>query len=153
MPRPTLQLPDARWVRLIGDTDEAIVRLLIESGIHQEAQEVFVVVPIRADLATVGPVEVARGGFDRMSVHVPSVLAAVLSVGCERFCVAHNHPTDDPVASDEDARLETRLGLAAQAAGLGFGAAYIVTPSGRWTMTINQGGVRLAAAAAPRRFR
>lgn len=148
---PTLQLSNTRWTRLNqGDTDRNIIALLHESGIDREAQEVFVVLPLRADLATCGPIEVARGGWDTTMVSVPAVMSAVVAAGCDRFAVAHNHPTDDPVQSWQDQALIERLTAAAATVGLTFERSYVVTPSGRWSVqTVNVGG-SLAQAAERR---
>ena len=123
----TLQLSETRWVPIMGD--ESVVSLLRRSALDRQAQEVFVVLPHRSDLATCGPIEVHRGQFDRVKLSVPVILSAVLAAGVDRFSIAHNHPGSDARPSAEDANVLAKLSEAAKTVGLELLSSYIITPT------------------------
>lgn len=150
--RPTLRLTNTAWMHLSGrNTDEAVIRLLLDYRLHEEVQEVAVVIPIRPDLRTPGPVEVGRGTYGSVDFPIPVALGAVLAAGCDRFAIAHNHPIEDPEMSDRDRALVTRFREAGRTVGLTFEASYVVTPSGAWSMLAGDGIACRVSAAAPRK--
>ena len=63
-----------------------------------------------------------------VDLHVPTLLAAVLTAGAERFMVAHNHPTGDPSPTHADLVFTLRVREAADVVGLFFEDHLIVTP-------------------------
>lgn len=86
---------------------------------------------------------IARGGFNHTYVHVPSVLAAVLTAGCERFVIAHNHPSGDAGLSKQDVALTQRVLTAAETCDLSFEDHIVVTPDGRWDSYAASGRTKL----------
>lgn len=128
-----LRLDGARWRQLdrspMTQRDQ-VIAMLREVGLEREAQEVFVVVPMKDDLSTPGPIEIGRGTYHRVEVSVPAVFAAVLLAGCDRFVVAHNHPHGNAQPSASDAVLVQSLAYAADAMDLTMEDAYILSATG-----------------------
>jgi DNA repair protein RadC len=132
----TLQLSETRWTPYSGDA--SMIGLLRRTKLDRQAQETFVVLPHRSDLATCGPIEVHRGQFDRVKLSVPVILSAVLAAGVDRFSIAHNHPGSDARPSPEDERVLRVLAKAAETVGLELLASYIITPT-EWSVTQREG--------------
>jgi hypothetical protein len=110
---------------------------LIGWGLHQEAQECIWVVAFDAELTVKTVVEVARGTYVRAKAHLPTLIAAVVTAGCERFILAHNHPSNVTTPSQQDHDLTRTVMTAANAAGLYFEDHIILAPSGKWhSMTL-----------------
>jgi DNA repair protein RadC len=118
---------------------EKVPDLLIRWGLGKQSQECFWVIAYDAMMNIRNVVEVARGAYSRVRVHYPSVYAAVLAVGCERFQVAHNHPTGDPTPTRKDIDLTRTLMSGANSCGLFFEDHWIVTPTGRSYSFANAG--------------
>jgi DNA repair protein RadC len=102
-------------------------------GLTHSTQEAFWVIAIDSIENVKTVVEVARGGFHDVVVHLPTVLAAVLSAHSDRFYVAHNHPAGAIEPTMEDIHLTAEVMAAANAAGLSFEDHFIVGPSGRFS--------------------
>jgi DNA repair protein RadC len=75
--------------------------------------------------------EVAKGGFDELDVHIPTVMSAVLLAATDRFILAHNHPNGDVSPTRADADLTDTVMTAANACGLYFEDHQIVGPGGK----------------------
>lgn len=84
-------------------------------------------------------VEVARGGYLHVNVHIPSLLAAVLVCGAERFVIAHNHQNGHAAASKDDVEMTKGIEEAAASAGLFLEDHLIVTPAGRTFSFVESG--------------
>lgn len=126
-----LRLSGERW-RSLGEHGhwDQIVALFREAGLDQQAQEVFMVLPMKADLSTPGPIEIARGTYGHVEVGVAALMAAVLTSGCDRFVVAHNHPHGNVQPSAQDGTLVQALAYAADALDLTMEDALIFSASG-----------------------
>lgn len=111
---------------------EDVPSLFERWGLNKEPQECIWVVAFSADLAVRNVVEVARGSHIKANLHLPTMLAAVLTTGCERFLLVHNHPSNDPEPSDGDIELTRTVMEAANAAGLYFEDHFVLAPSGRY---------------------
>ena len=111
------------------DVDD-LSTLLKDWGLTTSVQEAFWVIALDnvAQLKTV--IEVARGSFHRVEVHIPSVLAAVLAAQADRFYVAHNHPSGPVTPTEDDMRLTGKIMAAANVAGLSFEDHIITGPEG-----------------------
>ena len=83
---------------------------------------------LNASIRTV--VEVARGDLRAVSGHMPSLLGAVLTSGCERFMISHNHPAGVVVPSQGDIQLTLEVKNAANTCGLWFEDHLITGPRG-----------------------
>lgn len=110
---------------------EKVPALLMRWGLGNQTQECFWVISYDAMMNIRNVVEVARGAYARVRVHYPAVYAAVLQTGCERFQVAHNHPTGDPKPTQKDIDLTRQIMFGANACGLFFEDHVIVTPTGK----------------------
>lgn len=84
-------------------------------------------------------IEVARGTYTNLLVHFPVLFGAVIASGCDRFAIAHNHPSDNPDPTLNDRKLTVAVMEQANSLGLYFENHYIVTPSGRYTNFTDRG--------------
>lgn len=74
----------------------------------------------------------AKGGYHDCEISLPTLLSPVLLDGCDRFAIAHNHPSGEIKPTDQDLDLTWRLGAAAETVDLVFEDHVIVTPDGGW---------------------
>lgn len=102
-------------------------------GLTRSTQEAFWVISLDNVEGVKTVIEVARGGFHDVIVHVPTVLAAVLTAHTDRFYVAHNHPSGPVTPTEDDINLTATLMAAANAASLSFEDHIIVGPRGRFS--------------------
>ena len=84
---------------------------LVESG-----EEQVLVVAVDTRNRPVGETVVARGGADGAAVTPGQVLRFVIRAGGSSFLVLHNHPSGDPMPSDEDIAFTRSLREAGAAA-------------------------------------
>lgn len=107
-----------------------VVDLLHSRGAHRQPQECMWVVAYgpMADVRTA--IEVARDAHTGVSLHLPTLFAAVLMCGAERFQIAHNHCSDDASPSQGDLILTNRVREAADIMGMWLEDHLILTPSG-----------------------
>ena len=101
-------------------------------GMNREPQEVLWVVAYDAGMTVRNIVEIGRGGHARVNLHFPTMLSAVLTAGCERFMLVHNHPDGNVRPSPGDITLTKQAMEAANACGLYLEDHIVLTPSGRW---------------------
>lgn len=111
-------------------TYEELPALFDRWGLSKEPQECIWVVAYDAELTVRTVVEVARGSHVKANLHIPTMLSAILTTGCERFILVHNHPSNNPNPSKGDLDLTRVVMEAANAAGLYFEDHIIVTPNG-----------------------
>jgi DNA repair protein RadC len=109
-----------------------IADLMKRWGFSLQPQECVWVIAYDAVLQIRTVVEVARGDHKSANVHLPTLLAAVLVSGCERFYLVHNHTTDVVKPTDADLDITDVVMAAANACGLYFEDHVIVSPSGQW---------------------
>ena len=102
-------------------------------GLTRSTQEAFWVIALDNVENVKTAIEVARGGFHDVIVHVPTVLAAVLTAHTDRFYVAHNHPSGPVTPTEDDVNLTATIMQAANAASLSFEDHIIVGPEGRFS--------------------
>lgn len=93
----------------------------------------FWVITYDAEMKVRTIIEIARGTYAGVMVNLPALFSAILASGCDRFMVAHNHPSDNPRPTAADKRLTTAIMDQANALGLYFENHYVVTPSGKFT--------------------
>jgi DNA repair protein RadC len=101
-------------------------------GLNREPQEVLWVVAYDAGMTVRTIIEVGRGGHSRVNLHFPTMLMAVLTAGCERFMLVHNHPDGTVKPSPGDIELTRKAMDAANACGLYLEDHIVLTPTGRW---------------------
>lgn len=106
-----------------------IPKLLHDLGLSTQTQECFWVLAYDAALNVRSVVEVARGTYSRVKVHLPAIFTAVLAAGTDRFMVAHNHPTRETKPTQKDIDLTVAIMRGANSLGLFFEDHIIVTPS------------------------
>jgi DNA repair protein RadC len=117
--------------RLPGDV-RSIPKLFMSWGLHKEPQECMWIVAYDATLTVRTVIEIARGTHVKVDVHLPTLLAGVLTSGSERFMLVHNHPSNDITPSDGDKLLTTQVQTAASACGLYLEDHFIICPNGKW---------------------
>jgi DNA repair protein RadC len=121
-------------------------------------QEVVWVIAYDPQMHVRTVIEVARGGVQEVSVHLPTMLGAILATGCDRFIVAHNHPSGDPTPSLADGRLALAICNAANICGLYLDDFVIVAHKERhvsfaeqgWHQPAQYGGSNVSYAGATR---
>lgn len=107
--------------------------MLARLGLAHETQEAFWVITYDAEMKVRTIIEIARGAYATVMVNLPALFAAIIASGCDRFTVAHNHPSDNPRPTAADKRLTAAIMDQANVLGLYFENHFIVTPSGRFT--------------------
>jgi DNA repair protein RadC len=112
---------------------DRVPETLARLGLANEAQEVFWVITYDAEMKVRTIIEIARGTYAGVMVNLPALFSAILASGCDRFMVAHNHPSDNPRPTSADKKLTAAIMDQANALGLYFENHYIVTPSGKFT--------------------
>lgn len=95
-------------------------------GLSRSPQEVGWIMAFDTSGEGMAIVEVARGSSRGLPLHMPTLLSAVITTGCDRFIFIHNH-RNDPTPSDEDIELTERMADAAARVGLYFEDHIIVT--------------------------
>jgi DNA repair protein RadC len=109
-----------------------LAALLRELGMTDLVQEAVWVIAYDAITNARTIVEVARGGYHDVQVHIPTVMSAVLLAGTDRFIMAHNHPSGDVDPTSNDMILTHRVMDAANASGIYFEDHLIVGPHGKF---------------------
>lgn len=110
---------------------DGMAKILRDWGCDMEPQECLWVVTWDTVRMVRDVVEVARGEIKQVNVHLPTLLAAVLTSGCERFAIAHNHPSGATFPTESDVILTHNVMDAANACGLYFEEHVIVGPDPR----------------------
>jgi DNA repair protein RadC len=100
-------------------------------GLDKEPQECAWVVAYDSHMNVRTVIEVGRWSHMSVNIHLPTLLSAVLTAGCERFMLVHNHPTTSAKPSASDRRLTVEVMEAANSCGLYFEDHVILTPTGR----------------------
>lgn len=106
--------------------------LLKELGLHDQTQEALWVITYDSiqNIRTV--VEVGRGNYHEMDVSIPAVLSIPLLTACDRFEIAHNHPSIDTSPTVLDVDMTRKVLAAANTCGLYFEDHVILSPSGEY---------------------
>ena len=105
--------------------------LLKKWGLATQTQESFWVIAYDAMMNLRTVVEVTKGTYATVGVHMPSLFAAVLLAGTDRFQVAHNHPPGDVRPTVKDIQTTQAIMAGANQLGLYFEDHHIVGPSGQ----------------------
>lgn len=103
---------------------------LAEFGLADQPQETLWVCAYDSVQRVRTIVEVAKGGYHDVDVPIPAVLSAVLVTGCNRFEIAHNHPTGDVSPTFADVDMTEKVMVAANVCGMYFEDSVIVGPTG-----------------------
>ena len=130
--RAELRLAPIQEEDHLGDSIDSIPDVLMGWGLHQEPQKCVWVVAYDAEMTVRTVVEIARGTYRGAELHIPTLLAAVLTSGSERFVMAHNHLDGKLTPSENDLAMTDMVMDAAKACWLFFEDHYILTPSGSW---------------------
>lgn len=105
-----------------------MVEVFDQLGLVREPQEMVWVVTYDSMKQIRTIVVVAKGGYHDVTVHVPTVLSAVLLSATDRFVLVHNHPAGDVSPTPLDIDLTRTVMEAANACGLYFEDHLIVGP-------------------------
>jgi DNA repair protein RadC len=125
--------------------DERFEELLARCGFNKRPQESFWVVSYDPMKYIRTVYEVAKGGPWQMEVHIPMIMTAVLKSGCDRFIVAHNHPSGTNRPSAADIELTANIMDAANACGLYFDDHLIIGPGRSKPFSFAKAGMMLPA--------
>jgi DNA repair protein RadC len=99
-------------------------------GLSDQTQEALWVIAYDSIQGIRTVVEVARGNYHEMDVSIPAVLSVPLLAACDRFEIAHNHPSGDVSPTVLDVDLTKKVLAAANTCGLYFEDHIILAPSG-----------------------
>lgn len=119
-----------------------LVAYFVETGKVRQPQECMWVVAIDGTENVRAIFEVARGGYHEVDVSLPMIYTAVLTSGCDRFVLVHNHPTDDVFPTNPDLDLTRKVMAAANIVGLYFDDHIIVSPNGNYYSFTASGLIR-----------
>jgi DNA repair protein RadC len=112
------------------DTETGMFDLLGRLGLPSRSQECFWAIAYDSVLGIRTVVEIGKGSYAKVPVHLPSLYTAVLSSGCDRFQIAHNHPAGSVKPTQNDIATTHAVMNGANALGLHFEDHWIVGPSG-----------------------
>jgi len=113
-------------------SEKDAVALFQDTRMHKAAQETFWALGFGPLLNIATMFEVNRGHYAYVELHMPSLIGGLLLAGCERFWLAHNHPSLDPKPSPGDIDLTRQVMNAANAVKLHFEDHLILTPDGQF---------------------
>jgi DNA repair protein RadC len=113
--------------RLLGTADIAAVAAPL---LHGRTRERLVVISCDAALRVLGTDPVSDGAADNTLFPLREIIVAVLRRDGTGFALAHNHPSGDATASDEDLIATQEVAAAAVTAGLRFLDHIVVTEDG-----------------------
>jgi DNA repair protein RadC len=119
--------------RLLGTADIAAVAAPL---LHGRTRERLVVISCDAALRVLGTDAVSDGAADNTLFPLREIIVAVLRRDGTGFALAHNHPSGDPTASDEDRLATQEVAAAAVTAGLRFLDHIVVTEDGWQTVGV-----------------
>jgi len=108
-------------------------------GLSTQTQEVLWVIAYDSlqNIRTI--VEVGRGNYHEMDVPIPAVMAVPLLAGCDRFEIAHNHPSGDVAPTVMDVDLTHKILAAANTCGMYLEDHIIMGPSGKFYSFLDSG--------------
>lgn len=101
-------------------------------GLADQTQEALWVIAYDSIQGIRTVVEVARGNYHTMDVSIPAVLTVPLLAACDRFEIAHNHPSGDVSPTVLDVDLTRKVMSAANTCGLYFEDHLILAPGGAY---------------------
>ena len=85
-------------------------RILIDVvNIHENAEEVLILITLNTKNAVTGIFEVSRGNLNTAIVHPREVYKRALLSNASSIILAHNHPSQNPDPSKEDVLITQRL--------------------------------------------
>jgi len=85
-----------------------------ELKLHQEPEEVFIVICVSTQLYPVAVFEAARGTLKEAIVTLKDVLKRIILANCDGFFIAHNHPAGSNSPSTNDIRTTEKFAEAAK---------------------------------------
>jgi DNA repair protein RadC len=112
----------------LPDSADDLPHVMQRWGLGNQPQECTWVIACDSMLNLRTVVEVGRGTHISADIHMPSLLAAVLTAGAERFILVHNHPNGSLQPTVADFQLTLAVTEAANACHLYFEDHLIITP-------------------------
>ncbi len=70
--------------------------------LQEEPEEVFICITLDTKNTINGYFEIARGGINFCNISIQNLFKRILISNCNKFIVAHNHPSGDNAESKED---------------------------------------------------
>ena len=70
--------------------------------LQEEPEEVFLCITLDNKNNINGYFEIARGGINFCNISIQNIFKRILISNCNKFIIAHNHPSGDTTASQED---------------------------------------------------
>ncbi len=86
-----------------------VAEILMTTGHHMEAQEVFKVLYLNVKNQVIAVQEIARGSVNSVDVHPRELFRGAIMAGAVAVILAHNHPSGDSTPSASDWALTQRM--------------------------------------------
>lgn len=77
--------------------------------LQEEPEEVFICITLDNKNNINGYFEIARGGLNFCNISIQNVFKRILISNCSKFIIAHNHPSGDTTASQEDLQTTRKI--------------------------------------------
>ena len=116
-----------------------IVSVLKNIGLHERAEEYFMLLCLNTKGFIIGTHEVSHGHLSGSIVHPREVFKRALLNNAAAIIVAHNHPSGDTTPSQEDIGVTKRLKDCGDLLGVKLLDHIIVSPSGNYTSLADDG--------------
>jgi len=98
-------------------TPEAVVRL-VRNRLKDKQREHFLALLLNTRNQLIKVTEISIGSLDTSIVHPREVFKEAISASAASAIFAHNHPSGDPTASEDDIKLTKRLAEAGEIIGI-----------------------------------
>ena len=108
--------PEAGKMPLVKTPDE--VTALVRSRLKGKKKEHFLALLLDTRNQLIKVAEISVGSLDASIVHPREVFKEAISASAASVIFAHNHPSGDPEASDDDIRLTKRLAESGEIVGI-----------------------------------
>jgi len=94
--------------KLVIKTPEEVVNL-VQSQLKDKKKEYFLALLLNTRNQLIKVAEISVGSLDSSIVHPREVFKEAISASAASIIFAHNHPSGDPTASEDDIKLTKRL--------------------------------------------
>jgi len=104
-----------------------LVGKFLQKSIGREKKEHFIILSLDSRNNLIKVSNISVGTLNESLVHPREVFKEAIEASASQIIIAHNHPSENPVASPEDVALTRRLGEAAKIIGIDLLDHVIVT--------------------------
>lgn len=98
-----------KYNQKICSTSDLVDFIMNVLNINNEAQEVVYLLSLNSRNQLVSFTEIARGGLNMCNISQNEIFKNVLLSNCNKFILAHNHPSGDPTPSKNDIEITKKI--------------------------------------------